>query len=527
MLEATRSLAIGQSGHWGIIADRSTVRAVGDAVVNNLKEDPFGLTGHFHCNDDGRITSIDSGEIFAVAELEPRLDKVLQSQSSDNRIVRLAFDRFDNLATDDQCSILRITRAAREKASDVRLQTLIVGSWNLFRIQEHWRRLYHDASPAPDRNHVFFEGARTIDHVRSRLRAAELISNPPSEYENTCAEMLLEATGGDEFVVNYALNCLTAQRRRLDHLEAAIAEAIDSAEVAEEFGKRCARLTNFGRELLISTINHQFVSVNRNDSDAEDLRLEGFVETRPADGLKICMSLRSVIVDAVLRANRRAWAAGQRTVYDGKDLARPNTALNTAAYRLISKIETTLRNLIVLAFGSNSSWTERIRHVKTGAHETAIAEDEFSGLARQIQNALAPYLGDVKFATAKDAGCASQAAEDNAVKKPKQIPLIEAAENWRKRNHGNTMLDLAGNSLIYFITTEGLLNIFTNKDIYNAAVRPFFPEKAELKTFLEHYVAIRGAVAHNQPITLGTLRRLEDMRENLEKRLYRAEQNAS
>ncbi len=47
----------------------------------------------------------------------------------------------------------------------------------------------------------------------------------------------------------------------------------------------------------------------------------------------------------------------------------------------------------------------------------------------------------------------------------------------------------------------------------------YYPNKHELITFLEYYVAIRAAVAHNQPINLATLQRLETMRDDLEKRI--------
>jgi hypothetical protein len=465
-----------------------------------------------------------SKQTFAIRDLEGRLTDLLHPvvENEQTDIIRCIFSDFDTLSVEDQCSILRITRAAREMTSEALLQTVVVGAWNLFRLQAHWRNNYHNASPVPDRNHVFYDDTPDVDDILSGLREAELVSKPPSEYETTCAEMLLEATGGDEFLVNCVIDCLTAQRNRIEHLESAIAQTIDSSEVSDEFEKRWSRLTSSGRDLLISIVNHQFVSANHNDSDAEDLRLEGFVQTRPTDGLTICVSSRSIIVDAVLRANRRSWAVGGRPVYDGKDLARPNVALNTAAYKVISKIETTLRNMVVLSCGSEASWTERIQHVKTGAQDLGVTESEFAGLARQIQNALAPYLADLRFDTAADATPAPQPPGDGPVKRRKQISLIEAAEDWRKRNYGNTMLGLAGESLIYFITTEGLFNILTNKEIYSAAIEPFFPERSELKTFLEHYVAIRGAVAHNQPITLGTLKRLEEMRENLEKRIYRA-----
>lgn len=233
------------------------------------------------------------------------------------------------------------------------------------------------------------------------------------------------------------------------------------------------------------------------------------------------------------------WTPNQLRVYDGKDLARPNVALNTAAYKLVSKIETTLRNLIVLSLGGDSGWTDRINQVKTLARDSDGIENELLGLARVILNASTPYIGNVDASptatnittdaphvaaenTTNIIADAPHVAAENKVKRPRQIPIVDSAKEWRSRNHLNTAIDLAGDSLVYFITTEGLASILVNEKqrIYPDAVKRFFPNKPELTTFLEHYVAIRAAVAHNQPITLGTLRRLQELKENLEKRLY-------
>ncbi len=187
--------------------------------------------------------------------------------------------------------------------------------------------------------------------------------------------------------------------------------------------------------------------------------------------------------------------------------------------------------MLVLSLSAGSSWTERINQVKTLARDSEGMENELLGLAREIQNVLAPYLAEVSVegSTQKAEQNALRSGGVNDLRKQKQVPLIDAANDWRSRNHLSTALDLSDDSLIYFITTEGLVSILVNEKqgIYPAAIKPFFPNKHELITFLEHYVAIRAAVAHNQPITLITLRRLEDMREDLEKRIYRSQSQVS
>lgn len=563
--EAIRSLSVGDGGHWGIVTENPVLHSGNDVLSAKLGEDRRAVVARFECTSKGDIINLDTGYRFPLDDLQPQLDDLFReiTQSRHKDIVRCVFSSFDNLSVDEQCTVLRVTRGVREEQNELRMQTVVTGAWNLFRVQEHWRIHYHEISPVPDRKHVFFDGPRTVDDIRAKLRAAELISNPPSDHETTCADMLLEVTGGDAFLLDYIVDSLVAQQYRLDRLESAIAQTIESAEVVDEFARRCTRLNSTSWRLLTAIANQQFVSVRYNDSDAEDLRLQGLVNTRVVGGLNICLSLRSVIVDALLRAKWPIWASDQPSIYDGKDLARPNVALNTAAYRLISQIETALRNLLVLSLSSDSHWTVRIDQVKALARDSDGIGNELLGLVREIQNALAPYVGDTEAnALAKpiqpeatevstkaentllpglddvevDESAKQTIAEttrhpstDKTLKKPKQSTVLEKAENWRSRNHANTALDLAGDSLIYFITSEGLVSILANEKqgIYPVAVERFFPNKAELSTFLEHYIAIRAAVAHNQPITLGTLRRLENMREDLEKRLYRAQPSIS
>ena len=107
-------------------------------------------------------------------------------------------------------------------------------------------------------------------------------------------------------------------------------------------------------------------------------------------------------------------------------------------------------------------------------------------------------------------------------KKALQVSIITSAGNWRSRQNQCTALELSGNSLAYFLTTEDLVKIFLTKELYSKHWIRFFPNKNELATFLEHYVVVRAAVAHNQPVNFATLRRLEEQFRALQRRICMA-----
>ncbi|MGH8601932.1 MAG: hypothetical protein ACREXR_03880, partial [Gammaproteobacteria bacterium] len=93
----------------------------------------------------------------------------------------------------------------RDKTTDFVVQTIVSGAWNYFRVQEHWKKHYDDLSPAPDRKHVFFQSRRDCEDILSRLSTAKLISDPPSHFDQVCADLLTEFSGGDEFILDYVM----------------------------------------------------------------------------------------------------------------------------------------------------------------------------------------------------------------------------------------------------------------------------------------------------------------------------------
>lgn len=525
------ALSENNSGHWGIVQSEGTKPLENDKDrLTDLRGDRHTAFLHLQCGKQPKLSYRETDEPCDLNKLDDRLDQFIAEAKGENRhLARCLVTGFGELSTEDECVVLRLSRAVRDRTADLKLQTIVSGRWNFYRIQEHWRRhLANTLSPALDRKHILFHGRQDLPNISSQLLKANLVSEPNDRFEEVCLQVLAEASGGDAFILDHIISSLTTQRLRLEALESVFAQVPDSGEVVDEFRRRATRLGSGAWEILHAILHHELSCRPIGDPDAEDLRLAGFITVRSV-GNQQCLAPASPLAERLLRQNWALIAPGKPPVDPGHDLARPTLALNIAAYRTVAEIENTLRNLVVLSLNRDRDWVQQVAGVKTLAHDGGEISHELLGLARKIQEVcLPPTEVPGQQPPPAEAALAEPNSTTEALavaKKAKQVTLLEAAQNWRERNRANTVLQLSHESLIYFFTTEGLASLLANEKqgIYAKAVRPFFPNKHELATFLEHYVAMRAAVAHNQPISLATLKRLETMRADLDRRIYQAQ----
>lgn len=463
---AVDALASNLSGHWGIVTDVAVGSfAQGDACFDELKGDRRVACVHLQCSTGDMMMDVDTRAGCETSKIGDRLCALIYEAREDGRnVARCVVTQFGELSVEAQCSVLRGSRAVRDKTTDFIVQTIVSGAWNYFRVQEYWKKHYDELSPAPDRKHVFFQSRPDCEDILSRLSAAKLISDPPSHFDHVCADLLTEFSGGDEFILDYIISSLKAQHLHLEAVESILAQTAESGELADALKRRAKTLSAEAWEVLLSILNHQFASRPQRDVHAEDLRLAGLVIARLA-GTQNRLAISSPIVERILRDNWAYIATGQPHVYRGNDLARTGLALNTAAYRLVAQIENTIRNLIVLSHSKQEDWKQRLELV------------------------------------------------------------IASAIKWRSKVQKHTTLELADDSLVYFLTTKHLKTILTDEseNIYSEAIRDVFPQMPELLNTIEQYRVIRDAVAHNQPLSLKTVKRLEDMCNDIEKRICRAQ----
>jgi len=529
--ETLRGLSESKSGHWGIV--RTVDHYSMDAVV--AKECEGGrhvALLHLKAVADAGLRDMSTQEAFEAESLDERLERFVVGAKEDGQtMIRCVITNFDKLSVDGQCLVFRKTRAVREAARNFTLQTVVCGSWNFFRMQDYWKKHLSSLSPVPDRKQVFFDGTRGREAVLEMLREAGCVSYPPSHLEEVCAEALLEVTGGDLFLLSYIVGLIRTQRQRLEDFETVIGHVREAGEVSDEIFNRAKRMGPGAWAILSTVVRQQVVTRPERDIDAEELRLGGFIAVRPFGGSRVLV-LASPLIESILRDRWNHLAPDMPPVYQGGDLACPILALNTAAHRIIAQVENMLRNLVIVVLSKPgvSDWSDEMRKIKTGAYVPSDEPNENTTMLKRILAAVSPHEPvqlppqepnvDIQQSEAK--------ALDVAIvpRRPK-ISIIESAEDWRQRQLDCTALHLSNPSLIYFLTTEDLVKSFLNKSLYNDAWKRFFPKRDELETFLEHYVVIRSATAHNQPITLTTLKRLEMLRDDLQGRICRSESDGT
>lgn len=454
------------------------------------------------------LVEVDTNIEYDFGAMEDRLrDLITEAKKDERTVARCVITNFGTPSVEFQCSILRGTRAARDGSVDFKVQTVVSGVWNLFRVQEHWKKNHDEISPVPDQKHVFFQGRPKQKDIINQLSEARLIPASPAYSDRVCAEMLMEFTGGDQSILDHIIDSLKTQGQGLDAFESALSQATESGELADVIKKRATLLSPASWKVLTSVLNNQFVSRKERDVDIEDLRLMGFVKTQLVGKQKL-ISIGAPFVERILRYQWNCIAGKKTLFYQGRDMAQISLALNTAAYHLTAKIENILRNVIVLSF---DDWTKELENVHV------------LSLGNAVTNSETTRVGGDGPTPAAQIAIQSEGTPCEFAKKAQKVSVIESAKNWQNRQKQNTAVYKEEESLIYFLTTGDLKAILENIKIYNNVVKSIFPEKAELSTFLQQYLAIRSAVAHNQPISLMTLKRLETSCADLEKRIYLAE----
>jgi len=91
-----------------------------------------------------------------------------------------------------------------------------------------------------------------------------------------------------------------------------------------------------------------------------------------------------------------------------------------------------------------------------------------------------------------------------------QKTIFDSAENWQNRQRENHAFELSHDNLMHFLTTGELVGVLESKKSgLHGTGKPF--TKKNLMAALDEYIAIRSAVAHNQPIKLSTISRLDGL----------------
>lgn len=514
-----RSISSNSKGHWGIIEPTSP--PISSDQVDQLKGASSVAFLHFKACRDELVLRSEIDELV-IGDLGSYLETLIKGLAGGaQRTVRILVSSFHLLSTEDQCSVVRQTRSIRESCANVSVQTILHGSWNIYRLQEYWKAHLSDTSPAPDRKHIFFKEETDVFCLLDRLSKAGCISYGPTPIDQIGAKAILEITGGDSFFVDYIIDALRAQQLGLSEFETIIDQLYEAGTIQDAIKSRLTTVSPDGWSIIDAILKNQFTRRPHQDADTEDLRLLGIIKLRRA-GTSSILTIASPIIERILRNRWTYFAPFRKPIYNGPDLARPILALNTAAYQYVFEIENVLRNLIILVLESSSSlgWQGQIKSIKAGPRSDGDDSDPHTVLLERILSVvqrLSPTRAIDNMQEAERTQEPTLEDDKPVITKPKNISIVESAENWRSRQLNSPALELSHASLIYFFTTENIVKSFFSKPLYQEVWGKHFPEKDEFITLIQNYITIRAAVAHNQPVNLKTIHRLMMIQDDLQK----------
>ena len=436
------------------------------------------------------------------------LDKILSMFIKDaleefRNSLCLVIDGFHNANVEEQCAIVRIFRAIQESTTLIACQLVLVGRWGYFAFRAKYRDLHgHTSSPPVESKNILFVPPWSISDVRKFLFEQRIIGTEHSNFEQVAIEFLLEQTAGDEYLIRHVVDDLSEKsgdwRENLEHI---LAELVSSTVVVAEINSRLRLLsTDAVIELKKLLRVHKMVR-SYESTAAEELWLSGLITLRKLDGTRNYLYVASPLINTVVR--NILLSQGITGVADPKNLCFDRHAISGAAYENVAVIENMLRNLVVSLWHADlgEAWINNLYTTKTSSR---LWENEES-LARNIMAIVKSELAS-SGVIANDANSSTSEANNEN----RQISVFESAHEWQGRQHVHHGVDLASTSIMHFLTTESLEAVLCNKKTGLHGEGKIFKKEA-LVSILEEYRAIRSAIAHNQPVKLNTVLRLEEI----------------
>jgi hypothetical protein len=447
----------------------------------------------------------DSGGV-AEKDFSKIVKKVLDTAVENFRqSVCIVIGEFHNAGVFEQCSLIKTARSLQESNSSLSLQFVFIGKWNYFNFRFQYREINgHTSSPPAESKNILHVPPWNNKNLLSLLQTRQLVANP-SEFDLVACEFVVEQTAGDEFLIRCVVEDLKSHDGEwTKNIEQVLSELISSNRVIQEITERVRALGPTERSELIKLLRVHRLVRPYDSIKSEQLWLEGLAQRSKLEGGKCCIQIAGPLINTIVR---RILAGEESEAYFSPgQICFEREAISTAAYRRISQIENLLRNLIISLWYADlgDKWEENLKATKTSSYNR---EDE-STYVKLILDQLRSEL--VASGVGIDINKSSLLTEDINPIAQRQVSIFESARNWQKRQLENHGVELADNNTMHFLTTEALCAVFCNKkNGLHGVNKPF--NKDFLINTLTEYTAIRSAVAHNQPIKLNTITRLDSL----------------
>lgn len=417
--------------------------------------------------------------------------------------VRIIINDFHIANEIEQSSLIKTARSIQEENSDISFQFVFCGTWSYFSFCDYYTNIHgKTSSPAAEYKNILYVPAKNSNDVLEMLISSNLVAQP-TEVDEIACDLLIEKTHGNDFLVDKVLEYLRDERGSwIDNIEAVLENLIVAPDVIENIKRKVQSLDSDSKNELQKLLRVHRIVRNNDSIATEKLWLSGLIKRTNLKNNKQLIQVSGSLVNSVLR--NIATDFGLECCAHADDLCLEGTTISSYAYNKVAEIENLLRCLIVSEWyiEVSDSWPENLNKIKTPAFERQ-EQEELINIVLGCMKVEFPILN-------KNTGNDPESVEASDKRRPKRKHegLLESAKNWQKRQEEHHGIDLSKNNVMHFLTTENLEKVLVDKKVGLAREGAVF-NKINLQSTLEEYKAIRSAIAHNQPITLTTINRLD------------------
>lgn len=443
--------------------------------------------------------------------VNPDLHKIIEranAKAAENgcQSVRIVIADFHNSDDKEQCDLIKTARSIQESTTSISCQFVFCGRWSYFAFCSTYRQIHgHTSSPPAESKNMLHVPSWRTKETLDWLSEQRIMAVNPTEIDIVASDFLVEQTAGDEFLICSAVEYVGEQQGRwTSNIERTLSELISAPVVIEAINQRINLLEPHPKAELLKLLHIHYLVRGYDAIEAEQLWLAGLVQRRNLEGGKQLIQIAGPLINTVVRRILETEKPG--TVVTPNHLCFEREAISTAAYRRIAQIENMLRNLIVSEWHieRGEQWPENLKKTKTPAYDRDEQEDLIKLVMFHVRSEL------VAMGISTESNIAESTIPVGSTGRQRQESLLDSAQNWQRRRHEGHAVELAHNNLMHFLTTESLVNVLKNKEtgLFGDG-KPF--TKENLVAALCEYTEIRSAVAHNQPIKLSTISRLDGL----------------
>lgn len=348
----------------------------------------------------------------------------------------------------------------RDKRNDgCRARVFICGAWAPQSFIQTWKT-QRDGQSSPLDNKINWLAGYTPENIKTQIQ--HYLNGVPNDHLDVLVEMIMSHTAGDARFVDYLLQELqecpppsgAAGLWRLEHDLSGLAT---QGSLQDQIWEKVDGLPPAAIRILEATLRYQVIRMDEKDLACEILAIRGLLSSPEGPGGIINWKPASPVIASILRESWCSRFPDAPPFPPESEMIPIVLPVAAPAQALVTRIENTLRNLVLLSFSVN-----------------------FEGHPLEQAPSINNELLYAKATLARD--------ED------------ELAYDSR----------LFSRQLTSFLDTSEVFSLIVHGECYPEFFKAIFPDKGALLPRFEAFQAIRRAVAHNKVLSIKVLNDLDE-----------------